>query len=70
MIKTKIYKSWSSCIGRFFYIEETFNDNGYEANLYNATLKTMCYIGRYIHFDKSLKKDLKEVREFYLENKL
>ena len=68
MNKCKIYKSWSSCIGRFFYIEQTFHDKGYEQNLYNATLKTMRYIGRYIHFDKSLKKDLKEVRAFYLEN--
>jgi len=74
-MKQCIYKSWVHNLNQWFFIEEEFTKNDFQANFYNAVLKTMRYISANLHyanddFKQSLKKDLLEVREYYLNNKL
>lgn len=60
-----IYKNWETDLSRRLWIEIRFRDKSYDENFYDAVLKTMRYIASYIPFDKSLKKDLHEVRNYY-----
>lgn len=57
---------WRLDLNKRFWIEERFAKGTFEQNLYNAILKTMRYIGSYIRFGMASKKDLPEIREFYL----
>jgi len=57
---------WKLDLNKRFWIEERFNKGTFEQNLYNATLKTMRVIGSRIHCNIASKKDLKEIREYYL----
>ena len=68
-----IHKSWEETLSQFYFIETKFNNSSYNKMLYVATLKTMRYISSYIYLieeKETLKRELKEVRNYYLKMKI
>jgi hypothetical protein len=74
-MKQQIYKSWQGNFNQWLFIEQMNEEKDFNACWYNAIVKTMRFIARNIYysngdFKQELKNDLKQVREYFLSNKL
>ena len=72
-MKQSIYKSWQDDLSKRFWIKERFEKKSYNEMFYSSILTTMRYISNNIsyaeaEFKDELKKDLKEVRTYYLSS--